>query len=186
MKTDTRVRYTKMIIRQVFLRLLDEKPINRITIKEICDCAEINRGTFYRHYEDVYDLLSKIEEEIIVDFQRRLTEISKEDIQTGVEKMLYGLKENYVTYRALFQRDIGNHLALQLSKICYQYIVPHLEMIDGSRMNGSQQKICYSYLTAGTSGVIEYWIYNGMKEEPEEVAYMIKKLNMSVRNGLAE
>lgn len=186
MKTDTRVRYTKMVISQVFLRLLDEKPINKITIKEICDCAEINRGTFYRHYEDVYDLLNKIEEEIVVDFQRRLVEISEKDIQTGVEKMLYGLKENYVTYRALFQRDIGNNLALQLSKICYQYIVPRLDRIEGSQMNDSQQKMCYSYLTAGTSGVIEYWIYNGMQETPEEVAYMIKKLNMSVRSGLVQ
>lgn len=62
MKTDARVRYTQNIIRDTFLDLLKEKPIHKITIKEICEIAEINRGTFYKHYEDIYDLMQKLED----------------------------------------------------------------------------------------------------------------------------
>lgn len=46
MKTDARVRYTKMRIREAFFQCLREKPVSRITVKELCDTAEINRATF--------------------------------------------------------------------------------------------------------------------------------------------
>lgn len=52
MKTDARVRYTRMRIREAFFECLEKKPINKITVKEICDIAEINRATFYTHYAD--------------------------------------------------------------------------------------------------------------------------------------
>ena len=51
MKTDARVRYTVHMIQNIFLELLKEKPIAKITVKEICERAEINRSTFYKHYQ---------------------------------------------------------------------------------------------------------------------------------------
>ena len=47
MKTDPRVRYTRMIIQTAFLEFLQQKPVNKITVREVCDKAEINRSTFY-------------------------------------------------------------------------------------------------------------------------------------------
>ena len=55
-KEDRRVRYTKQAIRDGFLRLLAEKPIEKISVTEICREADINRGTFYAHYSDPYVL----------------------------------------------------------------------------------------------------------------------------------
>ena len=56
-KGDRRVRYTKMVIRESFLDLLQTKDISQISIKEICEKADINRATFYSHYQDPYDLM---------------------------------------------------------------------------------------------------------------------------------
>ena len=67
MKTDARVRYTRKVIQDAFLNILKEKPVSKITVKEVCDMTEINRGTFYKHYQDCYDLLDKIEEEGLRD-----------------------------------------------------------------------------------------------------------------------
>lgn len=53
MKTDARIRYTRQTIQQVFIDLLKQKPLGKITVKEICEKAQINRSTFYKHYEDV-------------------------------------------------------------------------------------------------------------------------------------
>ena len=58
MKTDARVRYTKMVIKQCFFRLIRQKSISKITVKEICEFAQINRSTFYKYYADPYDLLA--------------------------------------------------------------------------------------------------------------------------------
>ena len=59
-KSDARVRYTQRVIKGAFLSLLREKPVNKITVKEVCELAELNRATFYAHYSDVYDLLHHV------------------------------------------------------------------------------------------------------------------------------
>ena len=52
-KMDARKRYTQMVLKQSFLKLLKEKPVNRITVKEVCALAQLNRATFYAHYSKV-------------------------------------------------------------------------------------------------------------------------------------
>ena len=71
-KNDQRIRLTKMLIRRAFLDLLRTKPMQGISIKELCTAAGINRGTFYSHYADIYDLLEQIEDDMMHDFQEAL------------------------------------------------------------------------------------------------------------------
>jgi len=51
-KLDRRVKYTRMVLKESFINLLEKKDISQITIKEICEDADINRATFYAHYND--------------------------------------------------------------------------------------------------------------------------------------
>ena len=60
-----------MFIRQALLTLLKEKPLQNITVRELCQAAGINRGTFYTHYRDIYDLMEQIEEELTEEFKKR-------------------------------------------------------------------------------------------------------------------
>ena len=62
---DRRVRRTKQLIKQSLIELMHEKPFKDITVKDITERADLNRGTFYLHYVDIYDLLSKIEDETL-------------------------------------------------------------------------------------------------------------------------
>ncbi len=71
-KTDARVRYTQRVLKESFLTLLQEKPVNRITVKEVCERAELNRATFYAHYSDCYALMDSIEKELLAAFQQSL------------------------------------------------------------------------------------------------------------------
>ena len=61
-KLDHRSRVTRMLIRRAFTDLLGQKPIESISVKELCAAAGINRGTFYGHYQDLYDLRRQMEE----------------------------------------------------------------------------------------------------------------------------
>ena len=61
-KEDRRVRRTKKLLTQALTQLLQEKQINEITVKELTDLADMNRGTFYLYYKDMFDMLEKIEE----------------------------------------------------------------------------------------------------------------------------
>ena len=63
--TDNRVRYTKMVLQQALLKVLKNKRIDQVTIKEVCDEAQVTRGTFYLHYATPNDLLMEIEQQFI-------------------------------------------------------------------------------------------------------------------------
>ena len=71
-KMDARKRYTQMVLKQSFLKLLKEKPVNRITVKEVCALAQLNRATFYAHYSDCFALMESIENELIDAFEKSL------------------------------------------------------------------------------------------------------------------
>ena len=75
---DRRIKYTKKIIKETFLNLLEEKELNKITVSEICRISDINRATFYRYYLDVFDLFDKIQDEFV--------ECLKESIKTNSDK----------------------------------------------------------------------------------------------------
>ena len=60
MKNDLRVVKTVRRIKEVFLELLNKKPLDKITVAEISRIAEINKGTFYLHYKDIYDLFDEM------------------------------------------------------------------------------------------------------------------------------
>ena len=75
---DQRTRMTKQLIRNAFMDLLSRKPIQSISIRELCGIAGINRGTFYTHYKDIYDLLEQIEEEMTREIEKALEPLLSE------------------------------------------------------------------------------------------------------------
>lgn len=81
-KSDARVRYTQRVLKESFLSLLRKKPINKITVKEVCELAELNRATFYSHYSDCFDLMEKIEQEILTAFEQSLHLIDGFDVSS--------------------------------------------------------------------------------------------------------
>ena len=68
------VRNTKRRLREGLLSLLERKPINEISVKELTELVDVNRGTFYFHYQDIYDLLRDMEREFFEQFDRTLNE----------------------------------------------------------------------------------------------------------------
>lgn len=64
---DLRIKKTKRAIRSAFCELIKEKPLEKITVREIAERAEINKTTFYAHYETVYDLVDQLEQEAVAE-----------------------------------------------------------------------------------------------------------------------
>ena len=81
---DRRVRKTKNQLRQGLARLMLEKSLKEITVKELTDLVDMNRGTFYLHYRDIYDMVEKIEDTIMTEFQRILDSVSDEELSRSL------------------------------------------------------------------------------------------------------
>jgi len=110
-KMDARKRYTQMVLKQSFLKLLKEKPVNKITVKEVCALAQLNRATFYAHYSDCFALMESIENELIDAFEESLRYVNSFDVtdqnQAACRVLILGNTNSTVLLRmiALAKKD---------------------------------------------------------------------------------
>ena len=165
MKTDARVRYTVHMIQNVFLELLKEKPVAKITVKEICEHAEINRSTFYKHYQDVYDLMEKLENEA--------------ETVPALVTLLTSLRENRELLLPLLANSSNDDFMKRLTDACSGYALSHLTP-EADYTSNPKQAAVYAYLAGGTSGIISNWLETGTQEPPQQVAELIQSLNETV------
>lgn len=100
-KTDARIRYTQRVLKESFLTLLKQKPVNKITVKEVCEMAELNRATFYAHYSDCFALLESIEQELLEAFQKSLKLVDSFDVTALIEAIYAMVEQHEDTCRVL-------------------------------------------------------------------------------------
>ena len=96
---DIRIEKTKHSICNAFLALRAQKPLERITVKELCESAQINKSTFYSHYIDIYDLSEQIENDIITAVLHNLGNI--EDALLNPAAFSHNLSLEYTAQYAL-------------------------------------------------------------------------------------
>jgi AcrR family transcriptional regulator len=174
MKTDARVRYTRMVIKDSFVKLLKDQPINKITVKDVCDLAEINRATFYKHYTDCFDLLKRIEDESIAELQQLVKDSRHKGISDIFNKILSEMKEKGSLYYTLFSENGDSAFPTRILNLCYEQVNPLIEAPDYSL---TQQEWLYYFMAYGCSGILTHWVNSGMKEEPSEITKLIEKIH---------
>lgn len=168
---DARVRYTRMIIEQSFLELLRNKPVAKITVTELCEKAQINRATFYKHYLDVPDLLERIEEALFTQIRESF---GSETVK--LKEFLIGMmnytKEHQDRYMALGGENGDPNLMAKTFMVCYESAYPLVEQ-NMPGMKESERQMLYHFLSQGAGGILTWWIKDGMRENPEDVAQFI-------------
>lgn len=180
MKTDARVRYTRMIIQQTFLKLLKEKPIAKITVKEICELAEINRTTFYKHYSDPYDLLKQLELEAIHGLLSVIEDMKDNDPARVLLPILCAIQKNRELFHHLTSAQSDNSFLYRLAASCFRKICELAPKETGCGNADPMSVLRFSYIAGGIAGVIEYWLQSGMNESPEAIADKIWQFTASV------
>lgn len=173
MKTDGRVRYTKMVIRESLLKLLAKKNIQKITVKEICDLAEINRATFYTHYQDAFDLLEQIENEIFEELSSLLTQ--ETDPSRITEEIFMITKKNIDLCRVLFSENVDRMFLRRIMEVAREKAISGWQH-HYPQATTQQLDFLYTYLTSGSTAVIEQWVRTGMQEPPPALGNISKKV----------
>lgn len=183
---DRRIARTRLAIRDALLALIKEKGFDGITVRDIVDRANINRGTFYLHYKDKFDLLEQTETEILQELQhiflqvnalpagdlnrpdqlQRLVILLFEYIKGHADLMhvLLGLQGNY-SFITRMRSTMEQNLKLGvLSGLKVEnFLVPREYLI--------------SYVLHAHVGVLQAWLVNGCKESPQEMAGILFRLS---------
>lgn len=157
---DGRVRYTKMVIRQSFLFLLKEQAIEKITVADVCRLAEINRATFYRHYENQYSVLFELENDLLAQIQPPEEVREPEPFLQSVFHVLAEKKEDWLLL-------LSSHADPGFSAKLYRFFE--------QRLPSGGDSVDRRFLLHGLSGLLVDWMIGGFQEAPEQMAdYAVK------------
>ena len=175
-KPDRRVKYTKMVLKQSLLELIANRPISKVTIKEICDLADVNRGTFYKHYSDQYHLLDEIQCDL--DSEIRATIENRLTLASSSADMIVEIIRSIAAQSSLCKiicSDFGDGEFMK--KLMY---MAHDQFIEEWKTKLKQANIkqldrFYIYTANGIVAVVQEWLQSGMDESPEEIASFIEK-----------
>ncbi|WP_270659944.1 TetR family transcriptional regulator [Enterococcus thailandicus] len=160
---DRRVRKTQTAIQTAFFQLLKKQDIERVKVSEICELADINRGTFYLNYLDKYDLLEKMIQQSI---QKLVTYCQTETAETDnlLIKTFQFIVENQETYRMLIASDKQG--------LFIDYLKQHI--LTFTATNDQAQTTEAIFIANGIVGVLNHYLSS--REASIESLYEIKPI----------
>ncbi|KHF41650.1 TetR family transcriptional regulator [Halalkalibacter okhensis] len=176
-KLDRRIKYTQMVLKESFMKLLKQKPLTNITIKELCELADINRSTFYSHYKDLYDLLYQIEDGIIEDMNQTLSSYNytkNEEAIQMTEKLLEYIVKNSESCQTLFSEHGNPTFQKKVMMLAHQHLLKSL--IQDKHFIPVNIEYLSLFIANGSIHLVQHWLKNGLKESPKEMAELMINL----------
>lgn len=176
--TDTRVQYTKARIHDALTELLAEKQLRFITVKELCDVAGINRGTFYLHYASLRDVLSEIEEDALQEMNVTLDYPSEPSYEETMRERLTIMKRDKRKYIALISQS-GNPQFL--SDVRNRYV---LQKDDPAltEEEKAERQLRYDFFFSGTTGSVKAWLTGKISCSAELMAKTLAQFYFTIIN----
>ena len=176
--TDRRAQKTRKALTNALAELLTEKQLHKITVQEICDKAELNRGTLYRHYLDVYDLYDKIENETIVAFALLLLDVQEQSTDEFFRKIIDYISHNRSIFKMVFSPNTTGQLRIKLCSIIKGvFQQKQLEKQDAQKLDETELELMCSYRAQGCAAIISDWVTGDFKEPEDVIVKIISKLD---------
>lgn len=164
------------------MMLLKEKQIATITVKQICELADINRSTFYAHYADLYDLLEQVEDELIDDMNMYLSTYNyekKEEALKMTEKLLEYFSSKHDECQTLLNENSDSSFQKKVSIVAHHFLMKN--WMPASHIDTDISEYLSSFIVNGSIQMIKRWLYNGMDKTPKEMAEL---MNTFINKGL--
>lgn len=173
-KNDRRVKKTNKMLREALMKLLEEKDIKEITVKELTEAADINRSTFYFYYEDIYDMVRQMQNEIYDVFFdtviKRDSEFSDISEYVGYVKRFFDFcKENELQCKFVLNNDINNELTARIKKAVRDNIPDSAEKFPVT----SPLHYLTTFAISGITGTVIEWMEDGMQADASYMAQFI-------------
>lgn len=177
--TDRRIRRTKALLLQGLVQLMETKDIKDISVKELSDLADINRGTFYLHYSDIYDMLAQIEDELFVEFNEILDRtLNCTSAVLAPQTALFDIFSFLERHRDLAKVMMGPHGDLAFVSRLKDLVKDRILNILALKQSAYDYAYIESFTVSGCVGVIETWLSQSSPRTSEEAASICSDLLM--------
>ena len=176
---DRRVRKTQRQLRLALAQLMRQKPVQKITVRELADLVDINRATFYLHYRDVFDLLRQIEEDLAREFNQ-IIETHQADLSQGVllpllRDLLSNIRDNADLVQVLLSENGDISFINRLKDFLRTVCLTHYTAVRG-QPSDAHFEYSFSYMVSGCIGLLQRWLDGGMPESCDEMAMLTEQL----------
>jgi AcrR family transcriptional regulator len=174
---DRRIQKTRQLIITTFIALLAEKGFEKITINDIAERANINRGTVYLHYTDKFDLLDKCIEayiELLLDHCANSDDTNLN--ASAFQRMFEYVEKHFSIYKLLLRNEGLGFFRNRLYALIAQTVTEVIGIKSGN--NALSNGVTTHFLTSGFIGVLEWWINNsmpcGVQEITEQLMFLLE------------
>ncbi len=162
-----RVILTKRMLKESLLEMLRTSDLHKISIKELCDFANVNRSTFYRYYESQYDLLKEIGNDFIATIMKIV-----DNTETTLKEKLMDIAR-FCKYNNEISELIMKHnnLFISLEKTFYHVLEKEFDLSDNEYYS--------NFIFYGTGAAIKAWIAKPERENADELSDKILSMYFS-------
>lgn len=177
---------TRRAIISAFLKLVDERPVDKITIKDIASECGINRNTFYYHYQDIYgvmeDIFKEEAERIVAPHPTR--EDWEESFRLGIQFVLEHRRAVYHIYNSSGRDTVENYV-FHVASDCMKDFVKN--EIAGLSVAESDINLITSFYIHGCEGIVMDWLKAGMEADFSNTVVRLETLcKGSIRRSIVE
>jgi len=174
--------FTQRAIAESLIKLLNERPLDKITIKDIVEDCGINRNTFYYHFEDIPSLVKQIlnaEAEKVLLKQEAVVSWEEGFIE-GAQFALQNKKVVYHIYNSVRREEGEKYLYHVAGDVMRQYVEAAAA---GSRAKEEDKKLIADFYKSALVGMTLDWLNSGMKYAPEP---LIRRLGVMLKGNIEE
>ncbi len=172
----SRVRKTKYAVYEALTELLQGKPLEQVSVKELCSRAGINRSTFYNHYGSQYDVLREMGNELLADISGELSDTRANDpesVERQVAQCFRSARDHAQLFLLLLDGSVDKTFADRL------FSLPQIEALLGEALAGcseGERKMTIEFAIHGACALLVKWLGSGSPQSPEEEAALILRL----------
>lgn len=173
-KNNQRYRDTEQLIQKTLLSLAKNTDIRQVTIRAICEEAQINRSTFYAHYLDINDLVDRMGRDMITDIGRLFEESAQPLSVFLTEPFLVRMITYVKDHRDFFDIYLNQYGPIAAENFSLLWDDPGRSFIESFGVTDtSEQWYHFTFFKAGFIAVLSQWVRNGCREQPEFLARVI-------------
>lgn len=166
-----------MVLKQSLLELMSDRPIGKITVKDICGRAEINRATFYAHYKDPFDLLGLIENELFETLKRSIDKgLQSGSIVPLLTDICTAIKENFELCKVIFSENGDKDFLEHVVNIAHDQSIAEWKKHASDATLDELERL-YTFFSNGSAAIIRLWVKDDMKDHPRDIAVFIDKIS---------